>query len=421
MKKKILFFLIMLILAVSLLPAQGENLTVKVAVMGPGDQLYFWWGHISLIIEDAASGRNYLYDYGQFSFEQENFFVNFALGRLYYNCGVSPAEWALSVYPLTNRDVFIYTLNVPPAKRLEIKEFADNNVLPENKYYEYHHFKDNCSTRIRDIIDMLTDGQFYEQFGEAVSRYTLRQHVRRHTWFSPPGDWILNFWMGQGIDTPITVWEDMFLPSEVGRNIEDFYYIDSNGVRTKLVTSIETISLAENRPAVLEIPRKQWPRQLVFSLVLSLVFGFFFFLTAKNKKAGRILAGISMSLSGLVFGFAASLLYFLSLFTNHDYTYNNMNMIFCTPILLAAVPFGIYYAFTKNQEKLVTYGLLLRLIWLLPAAGVIISMILKIFPWFWQQNLTDQMLILPIALVFTLQPVGMKESCQKLKKWIKRK
>jgi len=421
MKKKVLLlFFIMLFLMISVISAQGENLALKVALMGPGNELYFWWGHISLIIEDSDTGRSYLYDYGQFSFDQENFFVNFAIGRLYYNCGVAPSEWALSIYPATNRDLFIYTLDVPPAKRLEIKEFADNNVLPENKYYEYHHFRDNCSTRIRDIIDMITDGQFYEQFGQALSRYTLRQHVRRHTWFSSPGDWVLNFWMGQNIDVPITVWDDMFLPSEVCRNIEDFYYIDSDGIRTKLVTSIETINTAINRPAVLEIPRKQWPRQLIFSLVLSLIFGFFYFLMARNIKAGKILAGISVSLCGLVFGFAALLLYFMNLFTNHDYTFNNMNMIFCSPILLAAFPLGISYAVTKNQDRRVTYDLLLRLIWALTAAGILISMLLKVFPWFWQQNMTDQVLMLPISLVFTLQPVGMKMACQKLKKWIKR-
>jgi hypothetical protein len=422
-RKIIVFILLLSLVFASALFAEGENLAIKIAVMGPGDELYFWWGHIALIIEDTVTGSSRFYDYGLFSFDNENFFYNFAFGRLLYSCGVSPTDRNLDVYIGTNRDIFIYSLDLPPEKRVEVKRFADFNVLPENRDYYYHHFKDNCSTRIRDIIDLMTDGQFKEQYGNTPGRYTLRQHVRRHTWFSPAVDWILNFLMGQGIDTPITVWDDMFLPSEVGMRIEEFIYTGADGVSRKLVTSAETVYKAQNRPAVLDIPRKQWPRQLVFSLALSAIFSFFFFLRAKKIRAGVILCGISMSLCGLVFGIAATILYFMSIFTNHDYTYNNANMFFCTPLLLAAVPLGICYALTKDQDKRITYEAILRLLWLLTVIGIFVSMAIKLLPWFWQQNLTDQMLMLPIALTFAVQPVGLREVYQKFfhDKFFKRK
>jgi ABC-type uncharacterized transport system permease subunit len=219
--------------------------------------------------------------------------------------------------------------------------------------------------------------------------------------------------MGQVIDNPVKVWEEMFLPSAVGNRIEDFWYTDINGKKRKLVSSVEIVNQAIGRSPVLEKPHKQWVWELLFSLVLSAIFAFFFFLQKKNIKAGRVLAGVSMSLCGLFFGFVSLLLYFMNLFTNHDYTYQNMNMIFCTPLLLVAAPFGICYAITKNQKKLRIYGELLRLIWLLSVMGVIISVLLKILPAFHQDNLTDQMLILPIALTFTLQPIGLKETLEK--------
>ena len=381
--------------------------------MGPGDELYFWWGHIALIIDDSDIVQSRFYDYGLFSFESENFFYNFAIGRLIYSCGVSSSDANLAGYIETNRDITIYTIDIPPGKRIEVMDFAQINILPENRDYNYHHFRDNCSTRIRDIIDLATDGQFYEQYGQTPGRYTLRQHVRRHTWFSPPVDWILNFWMGQVIDTPITVWEEMFLPSEVARCMENFYYTDSKGERRKLVESVETFYKSHDRPVVLDVPRKQWPRELFFSIVLSAIFCFFFFLQVKNHNIGRILAGSSMSFAGFVFGFASLLLYFLNIFTNHDYTYQNYNMIFATPLLLAVIPFGIRYAVTKEADKLTFYNLILRIIWLLVVLGILISMAIKLFPPFYQKNLTDQMLFLPIALVFTFHPAGLKEIKQK--------
>jgi hypothetical protein len=412
-KKVVLLFLLLTVALSANLFAQEDNITIKVAVMGPGDQMYFWWGHIALMIEDSSNNTSYFYDYGIFSFDNENFFYNFAFGRLLYSCGVSYAEMNLTVYKRTNRDITIYTLDLPYETKLKIKYFAQHNVLPENRDYFYHHFRDNCSTRIRDIIDLATDGQFKEEFGNKYTNFTLRNHVRRHTYFSPAADWFLNFLMGQVIDNPVTVWEEMFLPSAVGNRIEDFWYTDINGKKRKLVSSVEIVNQSIGRPPVLEKPHKQWVWELLFSLVLSAIFAFFFFLQKKGIRAGRVLAGISMSLCGLFFGLIAVLLYFMNLFTNHDYTYQNINMIFCTPLLLVAAPFGICYAITKNQKKLQIYGELLRIIWLLSVLGVIISILLKILPAFYQDNLTDQMLILPIALIFTLQPIGLKETLEK--------
>jgi len=403
------FFLVLFFIAcVPGLFAQKENLTVKLAVIGPGDELYYWWGHIALVIEDSNKGESYFYDYGIFDFNQENFFYNFAVGRLLYYCGVSSAEIIYNIYRKTNRDIIIYTLDLPPETKIKVRDFAGNNVLPENRDYFYHHFKDNCSTRIRDIIDMAVNGQFMEKYKNEESRFTLREHVRRHTWFSPLADWALSFLMGQVIDTKITVWEDMFLPSEAGIRAEEFYYTDENGETRKLVSSKEILYTSKNRPAVLDKPRVQWPYELIFGLALSLIFAFFFYLQAKNIRAGKILAGISMSAVGLFFGIMGTLLYFMALFTDHDYIYQNFNMLFCTPLFLVTVPAGICYAITDKQEKLKKYSSLLRLIWLLCAGGIIISMLIKILPWFYQDNLTDQLLMLPLALVFICQSSGLK-------------
>jgi hypothetical protein len=392
----------------------GEALTLKIAVMGPGDELYFWWGHIALMIDDSTTGRSRFYDYGVFSFENEHFFTNFAFGRLLYSCRVSSAAANIGVYIDTNRDVRLYTLDLPPETRARVRDFAENNVLPENRDYYYHHFKDNCSTRIRDIIDLATDGQFKKTYGDAPGRFTLREHVRRHTWFNPFLDWILNFWMGQDIDTPLTVWQEMFLPAEVGTRINEFSYTDANGVTRKLVSGEETVYEAEGRPVVLDFPRRQWPREFAFSLCLVLVIGFFFFLNARGLRTGQILIGASHCILGLVFGASGLLLFFMSLFTNHDYTYHNANLLFGSPLLLAAIPLGIRYAIAGTYTERVFFDFLLRLLWFLTALGVFLSMAIKFTPWFWQQNLTDQMLVLPLALALSLEPSGLREALERV-------
>jgi hypothetical protein len=394
--------------------SRGDYLTLKIAVMGPGDELYFWWGHIALVIEDALTGQTRFYDYGLFSFDNDHFFTSFAFGRLLYSCGVSPAQPNINAYIVTNRDVTIYTLDLPPEKREEVWRFAENNVLPENRNYFYHHFKDNCSTRIRDIIDLAVDGRFREAYGGAPGRFTLRQHVRRHTWFSPFADWILNFWMGRDIDTPITVWEEMFLPSEVGARINEFWYTDAAGQSRKLVAGEEIVNRATGRPPVLEAPRRQWPAELAVGITAAILLGLALFLQTRNVLPWQIVMGVSHSLLGLVFGAAGLLLFFMSAFTNHDYTFHNSNILFVNPLLLAAVPLGILYAKSRNEPERIIPELFLKALWVLSFLGLFLSMLIKLFPGFHQQNLVDQMLLLPIVLVLVLEPWGIRRILERI-------
>jgi hypothetical protein len=301
---------------------------------------------------------------------------------------------------------------LPPETKEEIRRFAEWNTLPENRNYYYHHFKDNCATRIRDILDTATGGQFHAAFGEAPGRFTLRQHVRRHTWFSPFFDWILNFLMGQDIDTPLTVWQEMFLPREIGNRIRDFTYTDSGGRVRQLVSSVEVLSRAVNRPPVLDVPRKQWPRELAAGIAVVVILASFMYAGRGKPAAGRVLLGVSQALLGLFFGGVGSVLFFMSFFTNHDYTYHNSNLIYINPLLLAAVPLGIMMARggRKGKDgKISPPGRfppqrLLRILWTYVFLGGLLTMALKLLPWFYQQNQVDLALILPFALALSVIP-----------------
>jgi hypothetical protein len=401
MKTKLILVAFFVVLVGAGLPAQEnkDRLTVQIAVAGPGDELYFWWGHIALVIKDDAKGTTNFYDWGVFSFQEENFFVDFAFGRLIYMCAVSPASRNYRRYTDTNRDIRVYTLNLPPETKAEILKIAEQNARPENRNYEYHHFYNNCSTRVRDILDIALLGQFKERYGDAPGRYTLRQHVRRHTWFSPFFDWILNFWMGQDIDKPIRIWDEMFLPSEVGKRIEEFSYIDSEGTSQKLVTKVETLNTAIKRPAVLEVPRRQWDRELLVGLLIAALMGVLRFLQSRKKKLWWRLFGLGQSILGLFFGGAGLVLFFMTFFTNHDYTYHNANVIYVNFILLVALPAGLVYAFCKSEKRRFISAVVLRCLWAYVFLGGLLTIVIKLAPAFFQQNQVTQALVLPFAFV----------------------
>ena len=53
--------------------SRGDSLVIKIATIGPGDDLTSWWGHTAVIVEDKTFNVSRFYNYGLFSFDQENF------------------------------------------------------------------------------------------------------------------------------------------------------------------------------------------------------------------------------------------------------------------------------------------------------------------------------------------------------------
>jgi hypothetical protein len=383
---------------------EQENTTLKIALFGPGTPLYSWWGHISIIIEDTASADSRLVDYGIFSFEKENFFGNFALGRLVFSSGSSPAQAVINSYIAQNRDVTVFTLNVLPAKKREIIERIENDLLPENRDYYYHQFRDNCATRIRDIINALTEGQFYSRYANEASPLTLREHLRRYTWFSPFIDWFLNFLLGRGTDIQATKWDAMFLPSEVALSMRDFEYTAADGNNIQLVSETETLYTAVSRPPVPGTP----PNRRSFALLAVLLFAgmcvFFMVMDIRQKKTGKAAWLLSQGLLGCFIGLAGSLLFFMSFFTNHDYTYNNLNTLIANPLLLAALPLGFITLASDNYIKEAITIRIINILWTVVFLSGIASLILNAFPRYYQQNQMTIALILPCAFTFSLFP-----------------
>jgi len=392
---------------------RGDYLTVKIAVMGPGDALYFWWGHLGLIVEDSFTGTSRFYDYGVFSFDNDRFFRNFAAGRLIYSSVVSHTGEVIRHYVNANRDVTLYTLNLSAEQKEKILQTAEHNIKPEYRDYLYNHFTDNCVTRVINILDDVLGGQFYEKTTDAPGRFTLREHVRRHMSFSPFFDWLLNFLMGQGIDTPSTVRQEMFLPSETGRQMENFSYIDDEGCEVSLVSSVEIINKAQGRPPVLESAREQWPSGLRAGLFIMIVLVCFICL-ARKKTIGGVLLGLSQSLLGLFFGLSGSILFFMTFFSDHDYTWHNSNVIFVNPLWLLFVPLGIVYARTQKSARRQCCARWLRGLWTFVFFAGMVTMLLKLFPRFYQQNQTTLCLILPFSFALSFIPLWIGNAAKTL-------
>ena len=112
--------------------------------------------------------------------------------------------------------------------------------------------------------------------------------------------------------------------------------------------------------------------------------------------------GITQSLLGLFFGLAGSMLFFMTFFSNHDYTFHNSNILYVNPLLLGAVPLGIIFGFTKKEKKRFISARLLKILWIYVLLGGLLTMVIKLFPAYYQQNQVTQAMVLPIALTLVL-------------------
>jgi uncharacterized membrane protein YeaQ/YmgE (transglycosylase-associated protein family) len=394
MEKLSIAFLLFITLLCTSVQSQTEadndtlknDISIKLVTIGPGDELTSWWGHTAIIVEDLKTRKTHFYNFGLFSFEDDNFVTNFIMGRLVFWVGAWKTPNALAYYRELDRDIRFQILNLSREESMEIKKFLENNVLPENARYLYDHYYDNCSTRLRDIFNRTSNGKL-EEISKKKSRFTLREHTRRHTHHNPIMDFLLMFLMNDSIDKEITVWDDMFLPTEMETVLDSLEYQSETGEIKNIVKSRLVYYESKTVSALPEKAPIHWPYTLILGIVFGVVAVWFVYMD--NEK----LFLFYNLFIGLVLGFIGSILFFLSTVTDHTVTYYNENLFFTNPLTLLIFPLAILVL--KNRDK---YLNIFYINWLVIVIIAIVGVIVKIFPAFDQGNLQTITLILPILL-----------------------
>ncbi|MGH7561008.1 MAG: DUF4105 domain-containing protein [Gemmatimonadales bacterium] len=189
----------------------GSELRVYLMTMGPGAAVWERFGHNAIWIDDPSVEPDTVYNYGLFDFRQENFLLRFIRGQMWYWMGGFPAEPHVQTYVRANRSVWLQELNLPPRARLELREFLRWNERPENRFYHYDYYRDNCSTRVRDALDRALDGAI-RRWAARPSGVTWRQDTRRLNQHSPLLYTGLMVALGRPVDREMSRWDQMFLP-----------------------------------------------------------------------------------------------------------------------------------------------------------------------------------------------------------------
>jgi uncharacterized protein DUF4105 len=366
----------------------GSELTVYLMTMGPGRLVWERFGHNAIWIHDPAHPPDQAYNYGLFDFRQQNFVLRFIKGQMWYWMDGFPAERYVETYVAANRSVWLQELNLPPSARLELQRYLQWNEQPEHRFYHYDYYRDNCSTRVRDAIDRVIGGAIRAQTESLPTGATYRFHTQRLTSNDPVIFTGLLLALGQGVDRPISAWEEMFLPVEMRTHLRKVTLPGPDGRRIPLVASERTLfqSTATPPPAV---PPRWLARYLLLGIVLGGAAGWLGGV-AQREGAARIAFGLVAGGWELLAGLGGTVLAGLWAWTDHAMAYRNENLFQINPLALVlalVLPFalrgGAGAARTARGLALATAGL--------SALGLI----LKVLPAFDQANIQVIALALP--------------------------
>jgi len=199
-------------------PAQGP--VIELVTMGIGALMWERHGHIALCVTRAGlrssladpypEDRCYNYGIGDFH-EPIKMVWGFFRGAHSFWVGKDLPSNMLAVYTYFDRTIWVQPLPLDEAQKQKVIDKLENDIKEDNRYYAYDHFADNCTTRIRDIIDNVTDhalAKMTDMPGDA----TFRDYARDGFYGMRIPLIITDIAMGRSTDRTPTYWERMFLP-----------------------------------------------------------------------------------------------------------------------------------------------------------------------------------------------------------------
>ncbi len=307
---------------------------ISVLTFGPGSKPFERFGHNAIRVVDPVKGTDIVYNYGTFSFA-DRFVQTFLLGRMRYWLGASSFESTLARYQKAGRSVLEQHINLSPTQAAALQERLRVNALSENRYYLYDYYRDNCSTRIRDLLDEYSDGMVHKAH-HSPAQYTFREHTLRHaaaqTWLYLALDYLL----GPAVDQPITSWDEMFLPMRLRSGLS---VLGANGAHGRYnFVQDEKIWLNSQVPKALERPPARLQLFLQLGLGLAAVLAFLGWEAMRRRiEWARWVVLAATGVSTLGAGALGTLLVGLW-FTDHSVAHFNENVAQTGPWLLGAAP-----------------------------------------------------------------------------------
>lgn len=339
-----LYFLLLTVFTLSL---QGfaqplsPSARISLLICAPGDEIYTYWGHAAIRINDPLYEKDIVFNYGLFDFTAPHFYWRFAKGETDYQLGIQRMSSFLQAYRDDQQKVTEYELLLTPAERETLYKALVDNYKPENRIYRYSHFVDNCATRLRDQLEKAVGGKIkYDISGD--KKMSFRDLIDLYV---PDNSWDglgIKLALGLPTDRITTFSEKMFLPDYLGDDMAKAV-VERDGKATPLTGEAVVLfdaplwqrSFYPTSPAVVIL--------LAFLLVLALT------ILERRRKIRYHWLDIAVFIA---FGIAGMILCFTTFISVMPSTKWNFNLVWAWPTHFLL---GILWMFPSIRKNLSWY------------------------------------------------------------------
>lgn len=320
-QKFFLFSLFLFLISYSSI-AQPDSCHLRISLLtaSPGEELYSTFGHSALRITDSLNNDDVVYNYGTFNFDEPGFYLKFIQGKLMYYLSTEDFNSFKQSYQQENRSLIEQVLNLSCTEKQKLLQLLQLNLQGENKFYKYDFLFDNCTTRLRDLLEKTADSSVY--FTTILKTNTsFRELIHEYLNYNDK-EWSklgIDLLLGSKTDAIMNKREIMFLPDYLLKGF------DSATISGKPVVAFK------NNVYNLQ------PKKVEKNFLLSPVFIFSLLLVAivllsfsKNDGIKKFLFGFDGFLF-FITGFAGLLILVMWFFTEHLLTKDNYNIIWAWP------------------------------------------------------------------------------------------
>lgn len=379
----------------------GQALRIFVLTFGPGDEAWEKFGHnaVQVIDPNAPPGyQNLSYNWGTFSFDDKwAFYRRFIQGRLLYQMTSEPGGYTLYRYLGEHRAIWRQELNLTPAQKFAFQKVLQDSDTDAHRTYLYDYYKNNCTTKPRDVIDQLIGGRLKKQM-QGPSGATYRWHTDRLDAQMP---WLyvaLRGVLGHPVDRPIDRWEQMFLPRQLRDGLASATVV-IDGIEQPLVLKEQRV--AGDRPPEPSAPPRWGLWFLLAGVALGLIYAGAGFRARRHWSLAIGFCLITFPWL-LLMGIGGTIMVWGWVATDHESCRPNENVLHVSMLALPLLALMPLLSFGRRRGA----KLAVRLTYLMAALSLC-GALLKALPSFYQANWNIIALCLPVNLGLALAAYAM--------------
>ena len=249
----------------------SDDITVTVLTCSPGQLVYELYGHTAIRVVDHTLGTDVVFNYGVFDFTQDNFEWHFLLGATDYMVMPLPYGVFADEYVRRGSSIVSQELNLTREEANELYNRLIENARPENRVYRYNYLTNDCTTKVRDIIEQSVHGRVvYKEQDKRTYRQSLHEWTAEYPWTEAGEDLLL----GATTDTLLDDRSAQFLPERLHSYLTDATVYDSVNNARPLLKGKEVVLLeAREMPVGEDFPLSPLQCGLIFVAVMVLIAG----------------------------------------------------------------------------------------------------------------------------------------------------